>query len=186
MHCDLKTTLLISNKQQESMEKKMHIIFTTDYKEEDYREGFAEFCEDNDLDIETQSFDDFIQETISNWMDDEYCNLNRECGTIIAIADLGLWNGRRSAYRIFDKGNINAIFDALCGEYCTLYVEGNDVKAKCVHHDGTNYITFREVREDRNIERICDMLYNQEEVSSKLISAYTKPLGKRIREIYGW
>lgn len=95
-------------------------------------------------------------------------------------------DGRHSAYKLNGKGSLNAIFDMVHGEDYEIFVEGNDVKAVVRHHDGTNYIRFREVRKDRNIKKMCDMLYNQKEVSNRLISAYTKPLGKLVANIYGW
>ena len=165
---------------------KKHIIFTTDYKEEDYKESYEEWLEMNEYTQEDRSLEEYIQDSIGVWAEDEYANLKKDCGDIICIADLGLWDGRHSAYQLSKKGNLNAIFDMIHGDDYEIFVDGNDVKAIVHHHDGTNYITFREVREGRNIQRICDMLYNQEEVSNRLISAYTKPLGKLVASIYGW
>ena len=163
-----------------------HLIYTTDYDEEEYREGYEEWMEGIEESASKFTFEDYIQDELSRCLQDEYLNLNEECGQIIAIADLGLWNGRRSAYKLNDKGILNAIFDMVHGDDYEIFVEGNDVKAVVHHHDGTNYITFREVRKDRNIDKICDMLYNQKEVSNRLISAYTRPLGKLVKNIYGW
>ena len=165
---------------------KKHIIFTTDYNEDDYKEAYEEWLEMNEYTPEDRSLEGYIQDSLAIFAQDEYSNLSKECGQIIAIADLGLWDGRHSAYQLSKKGNLNAIFDMIHGDDYEIFVDGNDVKAIVHHHDGTNYITFREVREGRNIQRICDMLYNQEEVSNRLISAYTKPLGKLVASIYGW
>ena len=169
------------------MAKKVkHTIYTTDYNEEDWRKDYEEWLEMNEYTPEDISLEEYIQDSLAIFAQDEYSNLSKECGQIIAIADLGLWDGRHSAYQLSKKGNLNAIFDMIHGDDYEIFVEGNDVKAIVYHHDGVNYITFREVREGRNIQRICDMLYNQEEVSNRLISAYTKPLGKLVASIYGW
>ena len=169
------------------MAKKVkHTIYTTDQNEEDWRNDYEEWLEMNEYTPEDISLEEYIQDSLAIFAQDEYSNLSKECGQIIAIADLGLWDGRHSAYQLSKKGNLNAIFDMIHGDDYEIFVDGNDVKAIVHHHDGTNYITFREVREGRNIQRICDMLYNQEEVSNRLISAYTKPLGKLVASIYGW
>ena len=130
-----------------------HLIYTTQYDEEECKKGYEEWMEGIEESASKFTLDDYIQDILSQNLQDEYLNLNVECGQIIAIADLGLWDGRHSAYKL---------------------------------NDGTNYVTFREVRKDRNIKKICDMLYNQKEVSNRLISAYTKPLGKLVANIYGW
>ena len=169
------------------MAKKVkHTIYTTDYNKEDFREGYEEWLEMNEYTPEDRSLEEYIQDSLAIFAQDEYSNLSKECGQIIAIADLGLWDGRHSAYQLNDKGKLNAIFDMIHSDDYEIFVEGNDVKAIVHHHDGVNYITFREVRKGRNIKRICDMLYNQEEVSNRLISVYTKPLGKLVASIYGW
>ena len=169
------------------MAKKVkHTIYTTDYNEEDWRKDYEEWLEMNEYTPEDISLEEYIQDSLAIFAQDEYSNLSKECGQIIAIADLGLWDGRHSAYQLSKKGNLNAIFDMIHGDDYEIFVEGNDVKAVVHHHDGTNYVTFREVRKDRNIKKICYMLYNQKEVSNRLISAYTKPLGKRVANIYGW
>lgn len=163
-----------------------HLIYTTQYDEEECKKGYEEWMEGIGESVSKFTLDDYIQDTLSQTLQDEYLNLNVECGQIIAIADLGLWDGRHSAYKLNGKGSLNAIFDMVHGDDYEIFVEGNDVKAVVHHHDGTNYITFREVRKDRDIKKICDMLYNQKEVSNRLISAYTKPLGKLVANIYGW
>ena len=129
------------------MAKKVkHIIYTTDYNEEDFREDYEEWLEINEFDPNNFSIDDYIQDSLAIFAQDEYSNLSKECGQIIAIADLGLWDGRYSAYQLNDKGKLNAIFDMIHGDNYEVFVEGNDVKAIVYHHDGANYITFREVR----------------------------------------
>lgn len=167
-------------------EIKKHLIYTTEYNEDECRKEYEEWMEGIEESASKFTLEDYIQDVLSQNLQDEYLNLNVECGRIIAIADLGLWNGRHSAYKLNNKGILNAIFDMVHGDDYEIFVEGNDIKAIVHHHDGTNYITFREIRKGRNIQKICDMLYNQEEVSNRLISTYTKPLGKLVASIYGW
>lgn len=169
--------------------KKVHnIIFTTDYNVEDYQDDFNEWCEDNGLDPEEEDIYDYINESISGWADDERDNLDIECGNILAIADLGLWDGRRSAYKIIKSGKVNGILDMNLesGEF---YSDGKNIRCTQHHHDGTNYITFREIKPtatDKGIERICDMLYNGEEVPQTLLNRYTRSLCPAVNKVYGW
>lgn len=165
---------------------KKHIIFTTDYDEDNYREGYEEWLEMNDFTPEDRSLEEYIQDSIAMWAEGGYANLKKDCGDIICIADLGLWNGRHSGYKLNKKGTLNAIFDMIKADDYEIYVEGKDVKATVYHHDGTNYLTFREVRKGRDIKKLCDMLYEGEEVSNQMISSYTRPLGKDISAIFGW
>lgn len=169
------------------MAKKVkHTIYTTDYNEEDWRKDYEEWLEMNEYTPEDISLEEYIQDSLAIFAQDEYSNLSKECGQIIAIADLGLWDGRHSGYKLNMKGTINAIFDMINTDDYEVYVEGNDIKATIHHHDGTNYLTFREVRKGRNIQKLCDMLYEGEEVTSQMISSYTRPLGNFVKEIFGW
>ena len=53
------------------------------------------------------------------------------------------------------------------------------------HHDGRNYVEFREIREDKDVDKLLDKIYNQEPVSRAEIRRYTKSLRPYIKEIYG-
>lgn len=92
----------------------------------------------------------------------EELNKERE---IIAIASMGLWNGRCSGYTILDKNNLKEIL--YCGnkDFNHLYYDGFNVYKKAIHHDDTNHIMFREVRPDVDIEKLCDKIYNNEPIS---------------------
>ena len=106
-----------------------HLIYTTDYDEAECKKGYEEWMEGIEESASEFTLDDYIQDTLSQNLQDEYLNLNVECGQIIAIADLGLWDGRHSAYKLNGKGSLNAIFDMVHGDDYDIFVEGNDVKA---------------------------------------------------------
>ena len=117
--------------------------------------------------------------------DAEKCNLNRELdGKVLCIASLGLWDGRKSGYRIMAR-NLNSILNVAQGDYYKVYADRYNVRATDPHHDGTNYYEFRELREDRNYDKLLNKLYNNEEVSRAEIYYYTKSLRPRIKEVYG-
>ena len=120
----------------------------------------------------------------SEYYDDEKINLNKILdGNIICIANLGLWNGKKSGYKILSD-NLNNIFD-VCEDYNEFFIDNYDVKAKCTHHDGTNYYTFREIKQDVNIDILTDKIYNGN-FTQKDITRYTKSLKPYLKKIYGW
>lgn len=117
---------------------------------------------------------------------DEQINLDKVIdGRILAIADLGLWNGRRSGYTILDN-NIRSILNSFDCPLVEWYGDGHNIKAKMTHHDGTNFIEYRVIREDRNIDGLLSKLYNQQDVTRQLLSHYTKSLYPYVADIYGW
>ena len=139
--------------------------------------------------IEEPSDSEVMDEVYDNeefWYDAEKCNLNKVLdGKIVAIADLGLWNGRRSAYKLLGH-NLNEVLD-FCGcDQISVYCDPYNVRADLYHHDGTNHVEYRELREDTNYEVLLDALYNQEEVSREMIRKYTKSLRPYIKQVYGF
>lgn len=152
--------------------------------EQDAREHLKE----NDFeDYETTDVTDTIYEEIGMWYDDEQSNLYRILdGRILAIADLGLWNGRRSGYKILGT-NLNEVLTTGIGcDDKEIYCDGFNVLAKGYHHDGTNYVEFRELREDKNYDELLNKLYDNEPVTRAEIRKYTKSLLPYVKQIYGF
>lgn len=161
----------------------MYSLKEIEQAEQDAREHLKE----NDFeDYEITDVTDTIYEEIDMWFEDEQSNLFKTLdGRILCIADMGLWNGRRSGYKILGN-NLNEVLT--CGIGCDekeVYCDGFNVKAKGYHHDGTNYVEFREIREDRNIENLTDKLYSGMPVSRKEINYYTKSLLPHVKQVYG-
>lgn len=133
----------------------------------------------------TASIEPESDEDVNLWFDDECDNLNKtlDCRLFI-VADLGLWNGRHSAYKICSRklsdimteGNYDAI---------KVYSDGLDIRKDSHHHDGVNHYTFRLIRENRNIEKLCTMLYNGETIDRRTLNYYTKSVLPEIKKIYG-
>lgn len=132
--------------------------------------------------------DDFRRELIENlnltYLDDEKCNLNKPLeNKIIIIADLGFWDGRRLGYKIVNS-NLNAIFDIGEWDEVHWYYDRYNVHCRNPHHDGVNYLKFRELKDNKYEEIICEKIYNGT-LTSKDITRYTKSLVPYIKEIYG-
>lgn len=117
--------------------------------------------------------------------DDERVNLDKELShPIVCIADLGLWDGRHSGYKVL-SGNLSAILSSMTEGERKFYYDGKDVKCDQFHHDGTNYITFREMREGKDVDEFADICFEGKPTEEQ-IEEYTTSLGKYVCEIYGW
>lgn len=106
---------------------------------------------------------------------------------ILIIADLGLWDGRKSGYRLIESGSLREILQPSCSgqsEVCW-YFDGEDIKCEEIHHDGTNHYLYREVRNPDEIDRFLAMIYHQLDYSPDTLDRYTKPLAKDIKKILG-
>lgn len=161
---------------------------------DDWRDGIKETWEMNGIDPTTKTEDDYFSEMYeANWryLDDERCNLNIPTeGRIILIADIGLWNGHRKGYRLLNTRNINACleFEKDC-DYAEWDISKyNDLCSTQTHHDSSHLIWYREVKPEitsDQLDNFCWKLYNGT-ATSRDISRYTRSLGKRIKQIYGW
>lgn len=172
-----------------------HIIWSNyNLNLDDWMEGIKENLDINEVDYSgwsREQFEDMMWETNNEYFHDEQLNLNIPTeGRIIAIADLGLWNGRRSGYKLKNDHNIRAClsFDADCG-YGEWWVDShNNLRSRQTHHDGTNFLLYREVKPETTsdqLDNLCGKIY-QGKATSRDITKYTRSLGKRVKNVYGW
>ena len=127
-----------------------------------------------------------VYDDIDLSFDDEECNLDKQLdGRILAIANMGLWYGRRAGYKILGN-NLNEVLTSSIGcDEKEVYCDAYNVYAEGYHHDGRNYVEFREIREDRNIDNLLNKLYNNEEVTRREINYYTRSLRPYVKQVYG-
>lgn len=155
-----------------------------EYQEEVCKEFLSEVYPE--MEQTEENITDEIYFRIDQWFDDERLNLSKKLdGRIIAIASMGLWNGRKSGYKMLGN-NLNEVLTSTIGcdekeVYCNAY----NVYAQGYHHDGRNHVEFREIREDRNIDNLLNKLYSNEEVTRREINYYTKSLRPYIKQVYG-
>ena len=158
----------------------------------DWKEGYAEYLEINNLDRDPNDEDaiyDWMQDTNSEYLNDERDNLNIQFSrSILRIDDIGRWNGRFSGYGEIPSGKIG---DCLYSEMdlCEWYVdEAGDLRCEATHHDGTNYYLYRVYKDDvtdEQIDALKEKLY--EGVATREdIEAVTRRLGDDIAKVYGW
>lgn len=155
---------------------------------EDWRSGFEETREEDGIEKEydDEELYDWMERLNDDYLDDERINLNIEVdGKILIIADLGLWDGRHSAYKIMESKNIKDILYSKC-DLAEWYSDGKDIRFKGIHHDGTNHYLYRVIRNDVDVDEFLDELYDGERISDEEIEKYTKSLHPYIAKVYGW
>lgn len=129
-----------------------------------------------------------IDEDNGFYLDDEKCNLDQDAGRIVAFADIGTWRGRVPGYKVFDGYNLNNIFDLYGCDYNRWYSDGYNICWEGVHHDGRNYVTFREIRRDltgAQLDRFEQKLADGK-LTDRDIRRYTVSLLPRVKAVYGW
>lgn len=121
-------------------------------------------------------------------LDDERYNLDIQLSNdIIVIADLGLWNGRKQGYKIIESGNIKDILSSEA-DYVKWYSDGYNIRCDAHHHDGTNYYLYREFKDitETQKENFLEKIYNGEEITSNILSRYTRSILPPVSKVYGW
>lgn len=171
-----------------------HIIWSNyDLNLEDWIDGIKERLDECGVDYSGWDENKFYEEMVevnNLYFEDEKCNLNIPTGRIIEIADVGLWNGRRTGYNLLNEYNIKAClnFKQDC-EYAEWWVDShNNLRSRQTHHDGTHYILYREVKPkitSDQLDNFCWKLYRGK-ATPKDITKYTRAIGKQVRNVYGW
>lgn len=165
--------------------KKRIIWSNIDINPEDWKYAYKEDAELNEDTENENNLWNYIYETLGHCLDAERVSLNKNTdGRILVIASLGLWDGRKQAYKIL-PGNIARILSD-AADYVEWYSDGYNIKATASHHDGTNFYEYRVIREDRNIQNLLDAIYNGEQITRKKLNYYTKSLHPYVAKIYGW
>lgn len=159
---------------------------------DDWREDYKDFLEINELDDDPNDENELYKwmvETNEDYLADERMNLDIQLSQpIIVIADLGLWYGRKSGYRVIDSGNIK---DCLYSntDYTEWYVDKyGDLSADAAHHDGTNhylYRVFKDTATESQIENLKYKLYEGKATRAD-ITRITRRLGDEIAAVYGF
>ncbi len=102
--------------------------------------------------------------------------------TLVCIADLGLWNGKRHGYRILGH-DLSTIFDCIVGDYFTVESDGNNLLITDSHHDGTNHYTIREMRHGRDTDTFCSKVYNGHDTPG-VLNYYTTSVAGYLQELW--
>ena len=170
-----------------------HIIWSDMHLDvDDWREGYKEFLEMNELDADPndeQALYEWMVETNGDYLSDERVNLNIQLSQpIIVIGDLGLWHGRVMGYKEVPSGNIR---DCLYADtdFTEWYVDRyGDLRVDAAHHDGTNHYLYR-VFKDGVSETQMDNFkakLSHGRATRADITRLTRRLGDEIAAVYGF
>ena len=150
-----------------------------DWKE--LREEYPDYTEEQLTDI--------MYDTNNGYLDDERSNLDIQCNSeIIAIADIGRWNGRFAGYGIIKSGNVA---DCLYSphDYAQWYVDRDgEFRSTQIHHDGSNYYYYRSFKDGVEDDERDDLLADiyEGKATQEQIDRLTDKLGPTIGKVYGW
>lgn len=165
-----------------------HIIYTT---EDDFTEDFKDYEEANECTLTEKQKDDLAYIwAIDNFNTEkkklEYVKLKYNT-PLIAVANLGRWNERCVAYREIDEISDFIAWDGRY-DFVEVYADRYNVNAILVDHDGTIYVTLRQMKPNRNYDNFTEKLLNcrNEAEAKKLITSYTVSVVKAVNELYGW
>lgn len=171
---------------------KSYLYLTID-EENDWRKQIVEMMnedldedEDKITDEDDYAVTERLYDDISMNYDDEKLNLSKKLpNNIIAIADMGFWDGRRTGGKIL-RNNLNEVLYYGSCDDLHVYVDRYDVHAKMAHHDGTHFVTYRMVKEGIDAGELLDKLVYGDGLSKQEITRYTKSLRPYIKLCYGW
>ena len=155
------------------------------YQEEVCKEFLSEV--NPEIEQTEENITDEIYFRIDQSFEDEKLNLSKDLdGRILAIANMGLWNGRRAGYKVLGTNLSEVLTSSIGCDEKKVYYDGYNVCALGYHHDGYNTVEFREIREDRDIDKLLNKIYMNEPITNREINYYTKSLRKHIKQIYGF
>ena len=105
---------------------------------------------------------------------------------VVVIADLGLWNGRRSGYKVYHNPNLSQLLTSCC-DWCDWYLDSHDFRCDATHHDGTNHLLYRVFRKglsETQKQNFLNKIYFGK-VTSNDITKYTKSLKPFVAPLVG-
>lgn len=152
-----------------------------------------EICEREDaaasaFQTEDEIMDYYLTELNPSYLEDEQANLDIQLpGKVIAIADLGLWYGRRTGYRVLDN-NLNCVLQSHVdgmSEIC-IYGDSYNIRADEAHHDGMNHYLYRMLCPDKDATPLLNAIYANQPVSRSMLNRYTRSLFPYVAKVFGW
>ena len=168
-------------------QKKKDVIWSNDFdatREEDWQEAFEEYCEENEFNIDEEDINDYINETLGLYLQDERMNLDVDVdGVIVAFAELGLWDGNHNGGGIIGN-NVSDILSSNC-DYVTWYCDRYNCRCSASHHDGTNHYLYRVAKDKYEAEKLVNLIaYGG--MTEEQFRKRTKSLRPYIAKVYGW
>lgn len=172
------------------------IIYSTkswDFEEE--KKDYKDFLEANEYENinELLKDNDNIYNYINEKNEEDFDYVKKELDVeidneIIAIATLGLWNGKTTGYKLLKTRNLKDILFTFTNcDDIEFYTENRKVCGVGYHHDGKNYVEFRKIKNglsQNQYDKLLNSIYYDKN-SSKYIKMYTTSIYKDIKNIIG-
>ena len=158
-------------------------IWTNAYNTEDYRDYLEQEYPDSE-----NIWDEVIMENNNFYLEDARMSLDISLNeNIIALADIGRWNGSVNGYKELGNNIANILYSSYDGDV-EWFVDGTNVRCTESHHDGTNYITYRVWHEGLSDTQKDNFITKWLEgvATSKDITRYTKSLKPYVDKVYSW
>lgn len=160
---------------------KKHIIYS------DFDYDFEEYAKDCRENYNEEPEWEYYIEYMNDWIKNEKMVLDIETNGILAIADLGLWNGRFIGYKKVGD-YISDCLHTSC-DYAEWYVDSyGHFCCNETHHDGTNHIIYKEWKDgvtEEQKEMVMNKIYFGT-CTERILRRYTQNLGYKIANVYGW
>ena len=164
---------------------KKQIIYTDDIIFDDNARAEEEAAqkEINGEDFRLSDIDWY--DTVNRYVEDEIENLDVSVdGVVIAFANIGRWNGRRTGCKILGE-KVNGIFN-VNAEHNEWYGDTYNIRSVQAHHDATNYVLFRVAKDMETAERIQGQIINGELTDESQFRKRTRSLYPYVANVYGW
>ena len=155
------------------------IIWTSEIDLKDYKDFFEEIG----LTDESEQYQEASEQN-NMYLEDLRISFDKnipENYKIIAVADLGFWDGRCLGVKNFQRNLYNCLFtdkDIIDVEWA---IRDGDFVSTQKHHDNTNYITYRAVP-DRYVDKLCEKIEKGLDIS-EIWDNHAKKLAPEIEEV---
>jgi hypothetical protein len=108
----------------------------------------------------------------------EFAQLDNKLKTrIVAIANVGRWNGRKAGLK--NIGHLEEVIDFMRSyDSWELYIDRYQLKGVGHHHDGTDYLTFKEIKEKYDYETLEELLFCDDNAIDVIENKMTTSLRK--------
>lgn len=147
------------------------------------RDDYHEFCLINDIEFD-ETDDHAFWEWCKDEADADWDNILWEIkhydkthyGNYFVDANLGLWNGNRNGFNVFNS--LEKAFWACCDNMDYLIIEGEkngDINITAIHHDGTNHFTIKKIT-DEAYDRYDEWLYRTDDEPFELTDEDVLPI----------
>lgn len=170
------------------MSNKKFMVWSSFFDEEELRDIIKEECEVNGIEYDENGLYYMAFEKNNEYLEDERMNLDIEVPNgIIALADIGRWNGRRNGYKEMGNNISDCLYyDTDDAEF---WVDSHGVfHADMFHHDGVNHVQFRAWKDDvteEQKENVWSAIYFGN-LTQRTLRRYTRNIGGDIAKVYGW